>query len=611
MKKSEECIIFFSSLEWNTQRQVVHEYCEYLSNDKKILFVENIGVRSLKAKDSLRLARAIKNFFKLKNLFYEIDENITVFRPIFIPFFQYSRIIVFINSIIINFFIFNWIKLKNINSYGCVSFLPTPVIQRLIKILKPSKLIYYCIDNLAVKSSNYKIFKKYENIFIRLADITICTSKILENNAKKISKKVLYVPSGVNYKKLNENNDNLNISDNLFFENLHGKIFGYVGAIRDIIDYEFIFNLSKKVKNSNFVFVGPLISKPPAYIKELNNIYFIGPKSHDLIASYIKKFNFCLIPYLKNDFTDAIYPTKINEYLSLGKPIISTRTYEVEKFSKENSNIINFINFDENLNQVTDKILEVNKNTAVLSKEIAKKNDWSKRFEKIKSIEDNFLEIKKSDDWKLFFNEKINKKIIKPIQIFLLLITFIFLFNSNFFKFYLANNLIEKSENEYANTLVIFSGYGNLNYHNFEYRKRIKDAEEILNKFDIKNILIYGRSNILNENKIIKSFLMQKGYNLKIILIEDKLKNTKENIYFTLDKLENLDTQSVLFISSPILYKRINLLWNKKEKNIKIFFPKTPSTHKILNKKNVDEIKLTSILYEYAAILYNYFRGWI
>ena len=129
---------------------------------------------------------------------------------------------------------------------------------------------------------------------------------------------------------------------------------------------------------------------------------------------------------------------------------------------------------------------------------------------KIKSIEDNFLEIKKSDDWKLFFNEKINKKIIKPIQIFLLLITFIFLFNSNFFKFYLANNLIEKSENEYANTLVIFSGYGNLNYHNFEYRKRIKDAEEILNKFDIKNILIYGRSNILNENKIIKSFLMQK-----------------------------------------------------------------------------------------------------
>ena len=66
--------------------------------------------------------------------------------------------------------------------------------------------------------------------------------------------------------------------------------------------------------------------------------------------------------------------------------------------------------------------------------------------------------------------------------------------------------MIEKSENEYANTLVIFSGYGNLNYHNFEYRKRIKDAEEILNKFDIKNILIYGRSNILNENKIIKSF---------------------------------------------------------------------------------------------------------
>ena len=97
-------IIFFSSLEWNIQRQVVHEYCEFLSKNNKVLFIENTGVRSFKLKDGARLGIAIKNFFKLKNLFYKVDDKITVFRPIFIPFFQYSKIMNFINCIIINFF---------------------------------------------------------------------------------------------------------------------------------------------------------------------------------------------------------------------------------------------------------------------------------------------------------------------------------------------------------------------------------------------------------------------------------------------------------------------------------------------------------------------------
>ena len=276
MKNKNDCIVFFSSLEWNTQRQVVHEYCEYLSKKQKVLFVENTGVRSLKLKDSIRVGRAFKNLFKLKKLFYEVDENITIFRPIFIPFFQYSKMMALINSILINFFILNWIKLKNIKNFNCVSFLPTPIVQMVIKKLKPSKLIYYCIDNLAIKSSNYNEFKKYENKFIKISDLIICTSKILEDKAKKISNKVLYVPSGVNYNKLNENRNSLNISENLFFENLTGKIFGYVGAVRDIIDYEFVYNLSKKIDNSYFIFVGPIITDPPSYIKKQDNFFFLG-----------------------------------------------------------------------------------------------------------------------------------------------------------------------------------------------------------------------------------------------------------------------------------------------------------------------------------------------
>lgn len=611
MKNNNDCIVFFSSLEWNTQRQVVHEYCEYLSKKQKILFIENTGVRSLKLKDSLRVGRAFKNFFKLKRLFYDVDKNITIFRPIFIPFFQYSKVMAFINSILINFFILNWIKLKNIKNFNCVSFLPTPIVQMVIKTLKPSKLVYYCIDNLAIKSSNYIEFKKYENKFIKISDLIICTSKILENNAKKISSKVLHVPSGVNYNKLNESKNSLNISENLFFENLTGKIFGYIGAVRDIIDYEFIYNLSKKIDNSYFVFIGPIITEPPSYIKKQNNFFFLGSKSHDLIASYINRFNICLIPYIKNEFTDAIYPTKINEYLSLGKPIISTRTYEMENFSRENSRIINFVNFEENLNEVTDEIISITHKREALRRKIAKENDWTKRFEKINLAEEKFYQIKKSEDWKVFFERKISQKIFKPIQILsIVLLTLIFLY-SDFLKFTLGEKLIIQSKNIESNTLVIFSGYGGSNYHNFEYRKRIQDAEKILKEFDIKNIIIYGRYKTISENRIMSSLLIDKGYNQNIIFIEDKFKNTKQNLDYTKKQIEILNEENFLFVSSPILYKRINLLWKKNIQNIEIFFPTTHTTEKILKQKKLHEVNLRSILYEYAAITYNFIRGWI
>ena len=74
-------IVIISSIDWNTQRQVIHELSEQLSKDKKnrILFIENTGVRSLSfKKDFNRILNRLKFWFGSTKGFTKKNTNITL-----------------------------------------------------------------------------------------------------------------------------------------------------------------------------------------------------------------------------------------------------------------------------------------------------------------------------------------------------------------------------------------------------------------------------------------------------------------------------------------------------------------------------------------------------
>ena len=83
-------IVIISSIDWNTQRQVIHELSEQLSKDKKnrILFIENTGVRSLSPKkDFFRVLNRLKFWFGSTKGFTKKNNNITIYTPLFFSFF--------------------------------------------------------------------------------------------------------------------------------------------------------------------------------------------------------------------------------------------------------------------------------------------------------------------------------------------------------------------------------------------------------------------------------------------------------------------------------------------------------------------------------------------
>ena len=163
-------IVIISSIDWNTQRQVIHELSEQLSKDKKnrILFIENTGVRSLSLKkDFFRVLNRLKFWFGSTKGFTKKNNNITIYTPLFFPFFIYSKVSLWINSIIITNLVMYWLKFNNYKYPIVISFLSTPLAQSLIKNINPKSTIFYCIDNMSESSASANKLKKWGDRFFR------------------------------------------------------------------------------------------------------------------------------------------------------------------------------------------------------------------------------------------------------------------------------------------------------------------------------------------------------------------------------------------------------------------------------------------------------------
>ncbi len=103
-------------------------------------------------------------------------------------------------------------------------------------------------------------------------------------------------------------------------------IIGYVGNLDQRVDYKLLHHLVVDHPDKTLVCIGPRNDRGHhAYdFEELPNVVFLGPKPHDQLYRYLHFMACAIIPFLKNTLTASIYPLKINEYLAMGKPVVTT-----------------------------------------------------------------------------------------------------------------------------------------------------------------------------------------------------------------------------------------------------------------------------------------------
>jgi glycosyltransferase involved in cell wall biosynthesis len=66
-------------------------------------------------------------------------------------------------------------------------------------------------------------------------------------------------------------------------------------------------------------------------------VHYMGPRRLEDLASEIERCDLGIIPNLRNTFTEINTPTRIFEYLALGKPVIAPSTLGIRDYFSSDS----------------------------------------------------------------------------------------------------------------------------------------------------------------------------------------------------------------------------------------------------------------------------------
>ncbi|HBM79926.1 MAG TPA: hypothetical protein DD426_03660 [Clostridiaceae bacterium] len=102
----------------------------------------------------------------------------------------------------------------------------------------------------------------------------------------------------------------------------NGPIICYAGAWASWIDQNLIMRTAMSFPNALIAIIG--VEFFPPLSKLIKNVRHIGYKPYETLPQYIYCSDVCIIPFKINGITIAANPVKMYEYLSSGKPVIST-----------------------------------------------------------------------------------------------------------------------------------------------------------------------------------------------------------------------------------------------------------------------------------------------
>ena len=605
--------VIFSSIDWSTHQQIHHQLTNSLiESGNQVLFIENTGVRSPQIKDFGRIIERIKFRIKSFHGFRQVNDNLCLFTPIFIPY-PYNKLSIFLNTLLISRSIRRWIKVVKFYEPICISFLPTPAVQEIIRNIDPSLKIYYCADDMSRSLANPNKLKKYENRFFKDVDLVFTTSHKIYKKALQVSDSVYNVPAGIDSSKFPPKNALTIPSD---IGEIARPIIGYIGAISDVFDKELIIKLANSLPSVNIVLVGPKYTNITT-LRNIKNIIILGEKPHDLMPNYINSFDIALIPYVVNGATDCVYSCKLNEYLSLGKIVLSTNLQEIKIFNEQNNHLVNIgvnaENFIQKAKKLVETLTEDTEENRTQRIKIAKENTWDERFSKISAVINDSLESKLSHNksWKdILIDTYKRSNYLLVSKLSFIFVFYLLIFHSPLFWF-MGEQLVVKDLPQKSDAIVVFSGDGEIGYQNLSYQKRALDAVGLFNKGYADLIFLSsGRSQTIDDVEIIKLYLTSKGVPKSSINILSKYPNsTYQNVKMVNKSLDKYNVNSIIFLTAPYHSLRSLLLWKENAPKINLVIPDLRGSSSKDAQWGVELNEIRIILYEYAAILHNWING--
>jgi teichuronic acid biosynthesis glycosyltransferase TuaH len=242
--------------------------------------------------------------------------------------------------------------------------------------------VFYCYDGTDTRRYGKRADVADES-FSRKVDGVIVTSDFLAKPKYALNKEVSVVKNGVDFKTFH-----LSAKTAPIHQDTRKKV-GYIGSLDHRFDLETVEYAVQQLPGYDFEFVGELMNKniQPCLAK-YPNVTFLPPVKPNEVPDLLRNCDVGLIPYTCTEYNKNVYPLKINEYLSVGAPVVLTSFANLPEFSE----VVSFTTGKESFhNAIVNEIKSDNPEKIKMRIEFAKKNSWENRTELFGTILEKLL----------------------------------------------------------------------------------------------------------------------------------------------------------------------------------------------------------------------------
>ena len=315
----------------------------------------------------------------------------------------------------------------------------------------------------------------------------------------------------------------------------------------------------------------------------------------------------------------------MNEYLAMGKPVVSTNLPEVIAFNKENHEILRVASTNEDFIKAIDTYLGYDTPSSIVDRiACAKKNCWTERIELMSRHIEAFLDLKTpgQNEWQislLRIYKQWRRKMVMVVSSVLIIYAGIFYTP---FIWWISEPLIISQNPQKADCiLVLAGGVGESGQPEQGYEERVSYAVKLYRQGYSENLLFSsGYTYAFKEPFIMKALAMSEGVPENRIYLETKAKNVYENIIFSGNILRMNKWRTILLVSSPYNMLRASLVAKKQIPAITIVY--TPISDSLFYRhgenaagnpvlKQITMRQIKGLLHEYLGIAYYFLKKYI
>ena len=203
----------------------------------------------------------------------------------------------------------------------------SPMALRFSDHLTPSLIVYDCMDELSAFRFAPPQLTMLDTVLMQKADLVFSGGQSLYEARKHRHHAIYPFPSSIDkHHFLSARQYKIEQDDQASIP--HPRL-GFYGVLDERLNLQLIEDMAALRQHWHFIYIGPVVKIDPDTLPRAANIHYLGGKEYSDLPKYLAGWDIAIMPFALNESTRFISPTKTPEFLSAGKPVISTSITDV------------------------------------------------------------------------------------------------------------------------------------------------------------------------------------------------------------------------------------------------------------------------------------------